>query len=60
MIKSSCIKSFGTDLLVEFSSGKMYTYEGMASHAGPLGAAPSAGKYFNSQVRPRCRGSLIG
>lgn len=59
---SSVIKNavaMGDDLVIEFTSGKVYSYEGMAPHVGSLLAADSRGTYFNANVRPSCRGSLV-
>lgn len=51
---SSCIKDVTAcdgDMILEFHSGKTYQFAGAGSHVGPLLAAPSAGRYFNANVK---------
>jgi hypothetical protein len=59
---SACIKSstaLDNDLLIEFTSGKTYQFNGMAHHADSLARASSPGTYFNVVIRAECpRGSL--
>ena len=55
---SSVVKSFiadGSDLVVEFSSGRCYRYAGAANEVLFLedDAAESKGAYLNTQIKPK-------
>lgn len=51
----------GRDLVVEFKkSGKTYTYHGAGHHEYDLTRAPSAGKYFNANVKNNYDCTLSG
>lgn len=53
-VKSSNISAVGVDagdLVVKFNTGRTYRYPGKASHFQWLRAAPSAGRYFNQNLR---------
>lgn len=41
----------GTDLVIEFKSGRKYSYAGAASHLTALKTASSAGQYFNTNIK---------
>lgn len=59
VVSSSSVRSIGYDrahalLEVEFSSGKIYQYEGVAAEvARAFVSADSKGAYFNEHVRDR-------
>ena len=63
-VQSSMLSEVGSDsdgnLLVRFTNGKLYRYEGAAAeHLDAMLAAESCGRYLNANVKPSFTGVLV-